>query len=920
MDTVVSLDQGRPATELWEHAGLAREALEDLPVAVGLALSRDGVCEPQIVYANGAFAALTGRQPSPAVPCGLGDLLAGRRDARDEKCLREAFAAGRGVTETRALPASGGAGGAVTCTWTPLRHSSGAGRVWSLSLSPAEALERTTVERLLLRSEQEVARSRALLLEAVESMTDGFVWFDSDGRLVLCNQKYRDLYPRLAGDLQAGASYLDLMKLAFDRDQFTVLAADERAIRDRPTSDPFPKGRMFRTKTSEGRWIEAHNNPLAWGGFIGLRFDVTDQVTAEEALRESEQRFRDFAQSSPGGFWETDESLRFSSFLDVRRDGSRSRPTAAEATGRTLWELFGGGVLAGSVWGPLRQDMQARRPIRNLRVAYASPDGTQFFWRFNGKPYYDRSGRFRGYRGVAEDESAEIEARRQAEAAEARLADAIESISGGFALFDKDDRLLLSNRTYRARAQSLGLDVVAGMTFEEIARANADNGCIAGLESEAAREAWLRGRVAAHQKGEGSFEIDWHDGRTYLMTDRRTREGGIATVSTDITELRLARENAERANRAKTRFLAAASHDLRQPLHAIELFVAALETAVADDDTRAIVGDLREASNAAGRLLNALLDVSELESGRLQGRPMAFPIQQLLERLVRVYGLQARERGLALRHVPSSQVVHSDPHLLERILGNLLSNALRYTPRGRVLLGCRRRGDRLRIEVWDTGIGIPAAERQRIFEEFHQVDNAAREQRRGIGLGLAIVRRLANILGHEIILDSTEGRGSVFAVELALTGKTVALRTTRAAASAPQRPTTVLVIEDDLQIRKGMARLLESWGCAVRTAEDYDAATGIVSAEPDGIDLIIADYRLPRGCSGVRAAGRLRVLCGRMVPVLIVTADHGPEELSEIADQGFPTLQKPVNPDSLRLAMAELLKDFAAQAADGSRN
>ncbi|MGF1629430.1 MAG: PAS-domain containing protein [Kiloniellaceae bacterium] len=797
-----------------------------------------------------------------------------------------------------------------------------AGGVLGIGTICTDMTERRAAERALIRSETEAAQSRALLSEAIESMTDGFVWFDNEGRLVLCNRKYRDLYPKLAGDLKAGASYSELMKLAFDRDQFTVLAADERAILARPKSNPFPEHPTFRTKTSEGRWIEAHNHPLESGGFIGIRFDVTDQVAAEEALRESEQRFRDFAQSGPGGFWEMDESLRFSSFLDVQKESGWSRPTAAEATGRTLWELFAGDVKSDQFWYALQRDLQTRRLIKDLRAAYTSPEGERFYWRINGKPFYDRNGRFRGYRGVAEDESAEVEARQRAEAAEERLIDAIESISGGFALFDANGRLVLCNQIYRGRAFGGGLYIYPGAAFEEIARANAYNGCIAGLNSDVEREEWLRQRVAAHRAARGSFEINWHDGRIFLVTDRRTHDGGTASVTTEITELRRARETAEQANLAKTRFLAAASHDLRQPLHAIELFVAALEATVADEEAHSIIADLREASNAAGRLLNALLDVSELESGRFEGRFMDFPVQQLIDRMVRVYGPQARERGLRLRGVPSSQVIHSDPNLLERILSNLLSNAVRYTQEGAILLGCRRRRGKLRIEVWDTGLGIPEAEQQRIFEEFHQLDNPARERRRGVGLGLAIVRRLANTLGHEIFLHSVRGQGSVFAIELDLTGKSVELPLSRRAGQPgvplPGR-STVLVIDDDLQIRKGMVRALESWGWTVKTAGDYDSAADIITSMSDAIDLIIADYRLPRACNGVRAAGRLRVLCRRMVPVLIVTADKGQEELQEIAEQGFPALQKPVNPDALRTAIADLLEDFAVPAPDEAR-
>lgn len=800
MVTVRSLDQGPGRTGTGEPPEAVRAVLEGLPVAVALGLCADGKSEPKLTYGNEAFRRLTGRQLSPDTACRLGDLAASRRSGGDARRLHDRFAALQAASETLSLRASPAE--EWVCEWRPLPGALDGGVAWSATLSPCEAKGSVAVERLLLRSEQEVARSRALFVEAIESMTDGFVWFDSDGRLVLCNQKYRDLYPKLAGELTAGAAYGDLMKLALERGQFTVLADDEHTIRARLTSDPFPKRPLFRTQTSEGRWIEARNNALECGGFIGLRFDVTSQVTAERA---------------------------------------------------------------------------------------------------------------------------EAEARRRTEAAEKRLTDAIESISGGFALFDADDRLVLCNELYRDRAYEDGSRRLEGATFEEIARANAYGGCIRGLDSDVARETWIAHRVAAHRAAQGAFELEWYDGRSYLMIDRRTHDGGIATVSTDITQLRLARENAEQADRAKTRFLAAASHDLRQPLHAMELFVAALEATATGEEVQAIVGDLREACNAAGRLLNALLDIAELESGKLVPRFADVPVQQLLDRMASVYRPQAQARGLDLRLVRSRQLIRSDPDLLERILGNLLSNAVRYTPQGRILLGCRHRRGKLRIEVWDTGLGIPEAEQHRIFEEFHQVDNAARERGRGVGLGLAIVRRLANILGHKIILHSARGRGSVFAVEIDLTDAPSArpgLRPrTHPDGTMPRRP-TVLVIDDDRQIRKGMVRALESWGCSVETAGDYESAAAVVTAAATAgartgartgagaIDLIIADYRLPCAGSGVHAAVRLRALCRRRVPVLIVTADQGPAALQEIAEQGFPALRKPVAPAALRAAIDDQLDGF----------
>ncbi len=783
------------------------------------------------------------------------------------------------------------------------------GQVIGLGSLGSDITERKRTERALFQSEMEAARTRALLSEAIESMTDGFVWFDNEGKLILCNRKYRELYPRLASDLRPGAAYNDLMKLAFDRDQFAVVASGEMSMQRLQPSDYVKEHPTFRTKTSEGRWIEARNHPVESGGFIGIRLDITDRVLAEDALKESEQRFKDFAQSGPGGFWEMDEGLRFSSYLDVQTASGRSRPAAQEAIGRTLWDLFSADVENDPYWRAYREDFEARRPIRDLRASYCDGGGRRYSWRINGKPYYDRTGRFAGYRGVAEDETAEVEARRRAEAAEARLIDAIESLSEGFALFDSDDRLVLSNQTYREVSKEKSHYIVPGVKFEEIVRQNVANRYVPGLEDEEAAEAWIQRRLARHQAAESFIEQDWADGRSLLITERRTHEGGITTVVSDVTELQGARAAAERANDAKTRFLAAASHDLRQPLHAIELFVAVLEATVEDDEAHELVADIREASEAAGRLLNALLDISELETGQLEARIEAVPVQKILDGLLRVYGQQASKRGLALRTVPCGLAVHSDPVLLERILSNLLSNAVRYTESGKVLLGCRHRGDRLRIEVWDTGPGIPETERATIFEEFHQLDNAARDRRKGVGLGLSIVRRLAGILDHEILLDSMPGKGSVFAVEVPLANLTedeaVAEKAKDEFAAEGLK---VLVVEDDVQSQKAMSLTLGIWGCSVRVASDYEEALDLVSSDWGPVDVIVADYRLPKNVNGVEAAKLLRAASGREVPVLIVTADQGRGPRGEIAAEGFRSLRKPVRSEHLQASLAGLLK------------
>lgn len=784
------------------------------------------------------------------------------------------------------------------------------GEIIGLGTLGSDLTERKRAERALLLSEMEAARTKALLSEAVESMTDGFVWYGDDGNLILCNRKYRELFPAVAEDLCPGANYNDLVKLAFDREQFSVLAVEEAKLEEMSRADYIRQQPRFRTKTSEGRWIEARNHPVEAGGFIGIRLDITEQVAAEEALKESELRFKDFAQSGPGGFWEMDENLRIISFFDVQTASGRSRPLAQEAIGRTLWELFAVDVEQHAQWQNCRRELELRRPIKDLRAAYRDAAGRRYFWRINGKPHYDWAGRFSGYRGVAEDETAEVEARLRAEAAEARLIDAIESMSEGFALYDAEDRLVLCNSNYRSICANGGVHVVPGIAFEEIIRINVAHGFVPGLQSEDAVEDWIQRRLAKHRSANSCVTQRWADGRYFMVMERRTREGGIASILSDITALQNARRAAERANDAKTRFLAAASHDLRQPLHAIELFIAALDATVEGEDARELVADLREASEAAGRLLDALLDISELETGKLEGQFQSFPVQRVLDGIQKVYSQQARQKNLSLRVVPSTQIVYSDPVLLERILSNLLSNAVRYTEAGAILIGCRRRGRKLCIEVWDTGPGIPEDERVAVFEEFHQLENPARDRRKGVGLGLSIVQRLANILGHEVHLRSQPGHGSMFAVELALADTTHAAAESRrpvAVAPPPLQGLRVLVIEDDVQVQKAMSAALEPTGCRVSVASDHHQAHALLWDLDAKIDLIVSDYLLPMQVNGVETAISLRHACGRQIPVLIVTADQGEGPRSEIAAQGFKALQKPVSFEELQAALTELI-------------
>jgi PAS domain S-box-containing protein len=391
---------------------------------------------------------------------------------------------------------------------------------------------------------------------------------------------------------------------------------------------------------------------------------------------------------------------------------------------------------------------------------------------------------------------------------------------------------------------------------------------------------------------------------------------GYRTSCRDITRrkraeaaLMEAQREAERANRAKSRFLAAAGHDLSQPLQAIAMFASALKAQVSDAEGRDSIDAIQQSLRAADELLSALLEVARLDAGTLKPQPQAFAACDLLERIETSYAPQAREKSLAFRIVPCSVPVVSDPALLGRILGNLVSNAIRYTERGAVLVGCRRRGQMLRIEVWDTGIGIPESKWGAIFEEFYQIGNPERDRRRGLGLGLAVVDRLAKLLGHGIELRSRVGRGSMFAVVVPIgSPDLLSPKVPRPDGALDVSGALVVVIDDEPVQREGMRRALGAWGCSVVPAASAEDALAQLAGSGRKPDLIVADYRLADGATGSEAIRRLSDWAERPIPGIIVSGDNEAWRLQEVAAGGYGFLHKPVDPDELRRRLAAVLR------------
>jgi signal transduction histidine kinase len=365
------------------------------------------------------------------------------------------------------------------------------------------------------------------------------------------------------------------------------------------------------------------------------------------------------------------------------------------------------------------------------------------------------------------------------------------------------------------------------------------------------------------------------------------------------------------ANLAKTRFLAVASHDLRQPLHALGLFVAQLSAASSATERTWLIERINTATTAMNELFKELLDISQLDAGALTPEVAEFPVARLLSQIESTFAGTAREKGLSFRVAPTTAWLRSDFILLERILFNLISNAIRYTSRGGVVVGCRRRGGRLRVEVWDTGPGIPPDQRQKIFDEFYRLGDSGPQRQPGVGLGLAIVDRLSRLLDHPIELTSTVGRGSRFTVVVPLAATPTEIGQPAAPAPAPLDVASgklIVVIDDDELALSGMGGLLRSWGCQVITGGSGDAALAGLAGQDHPPDLIVSDYHLADGKTGIEAIELLRGAFRAPISAFLVSGDTGTETLPRAQSSGLHLLHKPVDPMTLRAMLNRMLR------------
>ena len=410
-----------------------------------------------------------------------------------------------------------------------------------------------------------------------------------------------------------------------------------------------------------------------------------------------------------------------------------------------------------------------------------------------------------------------------------------------------------------------------------------------------------------------------------IRTHRRQRAAEMAAVHERQAVARLAvdlrrqKEIAEEASRAKSRFLAAASHDLRQPVHAMGLLIGALRNAPTNTERQHLIEQIEMSADAIDRLFAALLDISKLDAGVVERRRQTFALDTVLARVCDDYMGEAAAKGLTLSHVRCRAIVDSDPALVERIVRNLISNAVRYTDAGRIVVGCRRRGSSVVMQVWDTGRGIAADQQELVFQEYYQVGNPERDREKGLGLGLAIVRRVADLLECDLRLRSEPGRGSCFEISLPLAQEAaMPISESVDEMSAVSSKGLVVVIDDEKAIRTGMSALLTNWGYQVLAAGSGDEAIELLAGCAVRPDLLICDLRLRDSENGIEVIERLRTEYNASIPAMLITGDTAASRLLEAQASELLVLHKPVPNSKLRAATAHLIATGSLKRESGT--
>ena len=639
-------------------------------------------------------------------------------------------------------------------------------------------------------ADAESLEARFRMLEhAVAHMDQGLLVLDRERRVVFWNKRYEDLWGFPPGFVAVGMPLTDIVRFDVARRKLPSREA-EMLLQQRLEGSIAPEAPVEVALPDFDRILRIDLLQLPEGGSVVTFTDVTVARRQAEALAANEARFETFVGMSADWIWEQDADLRFT-FVSRPKDVELDLfPGDNVGKRRDELDII---ITDHEAWRQHLEDIAAHRPFRNLTYARCDNDGTVHHIRISGDPIFGAGGAFLGYRGTGADVTAEIHAIERAKSAEAkaenahaRLITALETITQGFALFDAEDRLVMCNRQYLDKTAATDIGWAIGKGFEELVRANLASGWRGNLpdtDAEVGHDEWIAWRLAMHRNPPPRpFIYKGSDGRWLMISEKRTAEGGTVAVRVDVTDLkraeedlRIARDQAEAAGRAKNEFLASMSHELRTPLNAIMGFAEILKGEmfgpIGVARYRAYADDILASATYLMELVRDVLDMSRIEAGRMDLTIDSINVTPEIGRCLGMVGGAARSASLALKTqiVEPAPMIRADSRAFRQILLNLLSNSVKFTPSGgQVTITVTVDGDQARIVVADTGIGIPAWALPRLGRPFEQVDNVLQRKKPGSGLGLALSRSLAEMMGGTIVIESTEGKGTQVTLSLPL--------------------------------------------------------------------------------------------------------------------------------------------------------
>ncbi|MGY6547644.1 MAG: PAS-domain containing protein [Roseinatronobacter sp.] len=789
--------------------------------------------------------------------------------------------------------------------------------------------EQTRDLHRLEQAEIDTARARARLASAIEALEDGFVLFDPEDRVILANERYRDLHAPIRDVIVPGARFEDILRAGLNCHLFSDALGREEDWLARNLAYPPPEGHELEVAFADGRWIRIVERATPEGGRVGLRIDITNLVAsikraeiAEAEARSSRERLSAAIEALEDGFVLFDAQDRLV-LCNERYREIYSAFSSSIVAGVSFESLLRAGLDAGAIadaqgreqeWLAERLD-QHRNSSRPIEQQLA--DGRVL-------RIYETRTADGGRVGLRVDITEQIESRRRVERAEAdarsareRLSSAIESLEDGFILLDAEDRLVLCNSTYRRLFPASAPLMQPGTPFEVILRSIAAHGEIATAVGR--EEDWVAQRLQQHQEISSTFDQFLPDGRVIRSYEIKTPDGGCVGLRMDITELHQARDRAEAANRAKSEFLSNMSHEIRTPLNGVLGMADILSETPLDTDQRAMLDTIRESGWSLLALLNDILDLARVESGKLTLEARIFELAALLDRVESLHLANAQAKGISLTVTHDITGPHArigDETRIAQILHNVLGNSVKFTDAGGVSLEVETKDPlRLVLRFRDTGVGMTEEQIGRICEAFEQAEAGTTRRFGGTGLGMSIVRRLVDLMDGTLDVRSEPGLGTEITITLNVPAAAQQICPVSDLRDEPATPGLsaalhLLVADDNLTNQKILSVMLAKLGATAVFVTN--GAEAIEHWQKGAFDLLLLDISMPV-MGGVEALVRMRQISaelGRPVPQAIaVTANVMREQVAEYLAAGFiDFVAKPLKQKELSAALHRFIE------------